>query len=62
MKYGSRKFIALMIQVALTLILPFVYHYVQMSEQVLIMVLCSINGAVAVYTGANLLSKKYGYK
>ena len=58
-KFNSRKLYVLAIQIILTVILPLAYKRNEISDQVILFVLVTINGAGAVYTGANLLSKKY---
>lgn len=56
----SRKFIFSMIQVFLTILLPFVYKHFEISDSILLTVLMCLNGAGLAYTGANLISKKMG--
>lgn len=47
-----------MVQVLLTILLPFLYKYFQISDEILLTVLICLNGAGVAYTGANLLEKK----
>lgn len=55
----SRKFIVTILQVLLMIILPLIYKYSQVGDEVTITVLLAIAGAGSLYTGLNVLQKKY---
>jgi hypothetical protein len=57
-KYGSRKFLALCIQSAALVVLPIVYKKLEISDEILMVVLGSGSALVAAYTGFNVLQKK----
>jgi len=58
-KVKSRKFMITVAQIALTIAVPLVYKRFEVGESVMMLVLAAINGAGAIYSGANVLSKKY---
>jgi len=58
-KWMSRKFIVTILQVLLMIILPLIYKYSQVGDEVTITVLLAIAGAGSLYTGLNVLQKKY---
>lgn len=59
-KYGSRKFIALCVQMIFLVVLPILYKKLDISDEALITVLIATSGCCAAYTGFNVLAKKYG--
>ena len=58
-RFKSRKLIVLLVQVLLTIILPLVYKKMEIDGDITLVVLIATNGAAAIYTGANVMSKKF---
>lgn len=58
-KWMSRKFIVTLLQVILMILIPMIYKYIQVGDEVTITVLLAIAGAGSLYTGLNVLQKKY---
>lgn len=58
-RFTSRKLLVLILQVIVTTTLPLVYRKLDIEGDITLFVLIAINGAGALYTGANVFSKKY---
>jgi hypothetical protein len=58
-KYTSRKFIVMCLQTVVLIILTIVYKKLDISNEITLMVLGASSGIAAVYTGFNVLQKKY---
>jgi hypothetical protein len=57
-KYGSRKFIALMAGMVLIVAIPILYSKLGIGEAVTLVVVGAIGTGVGLYTGFNVLEKK----
>lgn len=57
LKYGSRKFLAMVIQCGVLVTLPIVYLHYGVSDNILMTVLIATSGLVGAYTGFNVLQK-----
>ena len=60
MKFGSRKFILTVVQTLIVMVLPVVYKKLEISDEILMLVLGASSSLVALYSGVNVLAKKYG--
>lgn len=58
-KLKSRKLWVLVAQALITMVLPIVYKKMEIEGDITLVMLIAVNGAAAIYTGANVLSKKY---
>lgn len=58
-KWGSRKFIVTIAQLMIMIILPIVYRYLEVGDEITITMLIAIAGSGSFYTGFNVLQKKY---
>ena len=57
-KYGSRKFLATVIQCGVVVVLPIVYRKFEISDDILMTVLIATSSLVGAYTGFNVLQKR----
>lgn len=57
LKYGSRKFIATVVQCGVLVILPIIYKKFDISNDILTTVLIATSTLVGAYTGLNVLQK-----
>ena len=55
----SRKFLMSMAQLAILVILPLIYKHFEVSDDILMTVLISSSSLVGVYTGFNVIQKKF---
>lgn len=54
----SRKFLLSLLQLGILVLLPVIYKRLEISDEVLMIVLVSSSSLVGVYTGFNVLQKK----
>ena len=59
-KYGSRKFIILVICIFLTILIPLVFNVLKMDSSVIITTMSLVNGLSGLYFGANIAEKRWG--
>ena len=57
-KYGSRKFIALCVGVALGIFIPILYKEFGIGEGVMLAVLGMLGSSLSIYIGFNVWEKK----
>jgi len=59
-RYGSRKFIILIICIILTIIIPLLFNYLKIDSSVIITTMSLVNGLSGLYFGVNIAEKKWG--
>lgn len=57
-KYGSRKFIGLILLMGILVALPILYKQYGIGEAITLVVLGGIAGGFSLYLGANVMEKK----
>jgi len=57
-RWGSRKFIALLVEIVLLVAIPILYSYIGISDSVTLLVLGALAGSASAYIGFNVLQKK----
>lgn len=62
MKFKSRKLIVAFIAMIVSIIVPVLYHKLEMSESLTMVVLGVVASVGAVYGGLNVLDTKFGKK
>lgn len=57
-RFGSRKFIMMMVQMVLMIFLPIAYKKLEISDDILMLILSSTSALSAIYFGVNVWEKK----
>lgn len=57
-KWKSRKLVVVILQFIVLMVLPPVYKYFEISENVLLLVLGASSGLSSLYLGVNIMQKK----
>lgn len=58
-KYASRKFISVILNMLMLIVIPILFQKIGVSESVTMMVLGGLSTLSTIYLGANVMAKKY---